>query len=270
MIVWAVVKLTIEPDAYIAGVIHAAAFRFIDVRNLAEPAVLTMLAALAVYALLIAAFRAFGFRGPHLAAVTICMAALALFWLRLDRWLLTEARYDLRTVLLIGIPIFGLLAALQGMSAEEWDRSPLPFVGRWYNSALRLTNARALTGALALVLLVHTVETVKFVDDWTQYKAAVRALATGKSSDPQLGSALFVSSERIAPDLNRLDWNSTTPFLSVLVSPGLLPTRLVVDPSAGYFWLPCRTARESEATSTAVPEAARRLIRLHACLHRPD
>jgi hypothetical protein len=127
-----------------------------------------------------------------------------------------------------------------------------------------------LSGALALVLLVHAVETGKFVYAWTQYKAAIRTLATGMASDPQLGSPLFVSSERIRPDLNRLDWNSTTPFLSVLVAPGLNPSRLVVDPSAGYFWLSCRTARESETTSTALPEQARRLIRLHACLHRPD
>jgi hypothetical protein len=45
-------------------------------------------------------------------------------------------------------------------------------------------------------------------------------------------------------------------------------TRLVVDPDAGYFWLSCKTARQSEATSNAIPTATRRLVRIHACAHR--
>jgi hypothetical protein len=43
----------------------------------------------------------------------------------------------------------------------------------------------------------------------------------------------------------------------------------VVDPSAGYFWLSCQTATRSEQISTAIPLESRRLIRQHACLHRP-
>ena len=121
---------------------------------------------------------------------------------------------------------------------------------------------------MLLTMLVHAVETAKFVAAWMDYKAAVRALATGTDSDPALGNSLFVSSRRIGAGLNRLAWNSTTPYLSVLVAPGLKPTRLVVDPDAGYFWLSCKTATQSEQTSTAIPAAARRLIRIHACLHR--
>jgi hypothetical protein len=117
-------------------------------------------------------------------------------------------------------------------------------------------------------MLVYAVETTKFVWSWMDYKAAVRALATGTDSDPALGDPLFVSSRRIGTDLNRLAWNSTTPYLSVLVAPELKPTRLVVDPGAGYFWLSCKTAMRSEQTSTAIPAAGRRLVRLHACLHR--
>ena len=117
-------------------------------------------------------------------------------------------------------------------------------------------------------MLVYGVETSKFVAAWMNYKAAVRALATGTVSDSALGSPFFVSSRRIAADLNRLAWNSTTPYLSVLVVPDLTPTRLVVDPDAGYFWLSCTTAVKSEQTSTAIPVVGRRLVRLHACLHR--
>jgi hypothetical protein len=270
VLIWATIKLTIRPDDYISAVLAAAAFKFIDIRNLAQPATLTLAAALAAYACSIAIFRALGSQRPHLLALAICVAALAVFWLRFDRWLLTGARYDLRTALLMGIPIFGMLAALQSMTPADWSRSPFPLAAAYLKTATSIASRPALSGALALVLLVHAVETGKFVYAWTQYKAAIRTLATGTASDPQLGSPLFVSSERIRPDLNRLDWNSTTPFLSVLVAPGLNPSRLVVDPSAGYFWLSCRTARESETTSTALPEQARRLIRLHACLHRPD
>jgi len=270
MLIWAAVKLTIQPDAYIASVIHDAAFKFVDVRNLAQPAFLTIVAVIAAYALLIALFKALGISRPRLLAFAICIAMLAIFWLWFDRWVLSEARYDIRTVLLIGVPILGVLAAIQSMRPEDRDRSPLGGVGKWSAAIPRLANPATLAGGLALVLLVHAVETVKFVTDWTQYKAAVRALATGTTSDPLLGSELFVSAARIAPDLNRLDWNSTTPFLSVLVVSGLTPSRLVVDPSAGYFWLSCTTAKESERTSTALPEQARRLIRLHACQHRPD
>jgi hypothetical protein len=263
MLIWAVVKFAIRPDAYIAAVLDAAAFRFIDPRNLVQPAFLSILAALAAYAILLRITR------PPFAAL-VCAGGLVVFWLLFDRWLLTEARYDLRTILLIGLPLLGFMAALQSMSDDAWKRSPVPFLRRFLESAQHVAVPGALAGALALVLLVHTVETGKFLRAWTAYKSAVRALATGTASDPALGSALFVSAERISPDLNRLAWNSTTPFLAVLVAPDLAPSRLVVDPSAGYFWLPCRTARASEAASLALPTTARRLIRLHACLHRPD
>jgi hypothetical protein len=263
MLVWAAVKLAIRPDAYIASVLDAAAFRFIDLRNLGQPAFLTLVAALAAYAALLRFVRV-----PL--ALLACAAGLVVFWTGFDRWLLSDARYDLRTVLLIAVPLLGFSAALHTMSPGDWERSPLPFLRPCLEIARRLLAPGAMTGALALVLLVHAVETGKFLRAWTEYKSAVRALASGPASDPALGSALFVSAARIPPDLNRLAWNSTTPYLSVLVAPGLAPARLVVDPTAGYFWLPCRTARASEAASRALPESARRLVRLYACRHRPD
>jgi len=103
---------------------------------------------------------------------------------------------------------------------------------------------------------------------WVVYTAAVRALAMGTASDPALGDDRFVSSNRIRPDLNRLSWFSTTQFLSVLVAPGFRPARLVVDPAATYFWLSCQTARDNETAERALPQESRRLIRVHACLHR--
>ena len=117
-------------------------------------------------------------------------------------------------------------------------------------------------------MLVHAVETAKFVMAWTNYKAAVAALATGTASDPSLGDPQFVSSDRIGADRNRLSWFSTTPYLSVIVAK-FAPTRLVVDPRANnYFWLSCATATANLKADRAVPAESRRLVRINACLHR--
>jgi hypothetical protein len=82
-----------------------------------------------------------------------------------------------------------------------------------------------------------------------------------------LGDPRFVSSVRIGPDLNRLAWNSTTQFLSVILA-RFAPARLVIDPSDNYFWLSCRTATASLNADRAVPVETRRLLQIHACLHR--
>lgn len=244
--IWLIVKLTILPDDYIAGVLSAAAHRFIDIRNLGDPVFLLLLATLAAYAIALAILRRSA-KAPLYACIA-CTLALAAYWIWFDTSLLAEARYNLRTVLLIVTPVFGVLAA---MRIQE-----------------RSINPRAVAGALALILLIHTVETAKFVKGWMDYKATVRTLAIGATSDPALGDPLFVSSQRIGAKLNRLAWNSTTPYLSVLVAPDLKPARLVADPSTGYFWLSCDTAKSSEQTSTAIPAESRRLIRLYSCLHR--
>ena len=83
-----------------------------------------------------------------------------------------------------------------------------------------------------------------------------------------LGDPRFVSSARIGENLNRLSWFSTTNFLSVLLAPGFAPLRLVVDPTAAYFWLTCATASANERANRAIPVDARALVRIHACLHR--
>jgi hypothetical protein len=116
---------------------------------------------------------------------------------------------------------------------------------------------------------VHAVETAKFVSVWTNYKAAVRALATGTAADPTLGDPRFVSAHRIRADLNEVSWFSTTHFLSVLVAPKFAPARLVVDPDAAFVWLSCETATANAQADRALPAESRRLVRIHECLHRP-
>jgi hypothetical protein len=268
MMIWFIVKMTVRPDDYIAGVLAAAAYKFIDIENLGQPAFLSLLAALTGYAILLVLLRRMSVpRAPAYAALA-CAAAVAVYWTGFDRSILAEARYNLRTVLLIATPAFGVLAAVQTMDDESRRKSAFPFLAQLADTIGMHANPRMISGAILLTMLVYAVETTKFAGAWIDYKAAVRALATGTDSDPALGDPQFVSSQRIGAGLNRLAWNSTTPYLSVLVAPGLKPTRLVVDPNAGYFWLSCKTATQSELNSTAIPAAARRLIRVHACLHR--
>ena len=268
MVIWSIVKLTVRPDDYIAPVMAAAAYKFIDVENLTDPAFVLLMAALAIYDIALILLRRIAPRQAYGFAAVATALLLAMYWFWFDRSLLAEARYNLRTVLLIVMPALGVMAAVHAMDDEARRRSPLPFLAVSASAIEKAINPRLIAGTLLLILLVHTVETTKFVWAWTNYKAAIRALAMSALSDPSLGDPSLVSSQRIDPSLNRLAWNSTTPFLSVLVAPGLAPTRLVVDPAAGYFWLSCETAKQSEQTSSAIPPGSRRLIRLHACLHR--
>ena len=268
MMIWLVVKIAIPPDDYIAGVLAVAAYKFIDIENLAQPAFLSLLAALTGYAIVLVVLRrGIPARAPTYAALA-CTAALAMYWIWFDRSLLAEARYNLRTVLLIATPALGVLAAIHSMDHEGRRKSAFPFLAQLVDTIERRVNPPMISGAVLLTMLVYSVETTKFASAWMDYKAAVRVLATGADSDPVLGDPLFVSSRRIGVDLNRLTWDSTTPYLSVLVAPDLKAMRLVVDPDAGYFWLSCKTATQSERASTAIPAFSRRLIRLHACLHR--
>jgi hypothetical protein len=268
MMIWLIVKITIRPDDYIAGVLAAAAYKFINIENLGQPAFLSLFAALAGYAIGLVLLRRMNLRRAPAYAALACAAALAVYWAWFDRSILAEVRYNLRTVLLIATPALGVLAAVQTMDDESRRKSAIPFLAPLWDRPAKSFDPRMISGAILLTMLVYAVETTKFVGAWIDYKAAVCGLATGTDSDPALGDPLFVSSRRIGADLNRLAWNSTTPYLSVLVAPGLKPTRLVVDPDAGYFWLSCKTATQSEQTSPAIPAAARRLVRVHACLHR--
>ncbi len=268
MAIWTGVKLGVRPDDHIAGVLGAAAYKFIDIRNLRDPAFLLLLAAIAGYSVALLLFRRVVSNSAPTYAALVSALLLGIHWLWFDHALLSDARYGLRTALLIATPVFGALAALSAAHDEGGGRSAFPTIVRLVGVIREWANPRMITGAIVLVLLVHAVETAKFIAAWSQYKIAVRALAMGSAADPALGDPRFVSSHRIAAGPNRLAWSSTTPFLSVLLAPDLDPARLVVDPDAGYFWLSCATASRSEKKGTAIPAPARQLIRLHACLNR--
>ena len=261
---WVIVKATLRPDDYMAAVLVRAALHVFDISILTGDFVLLLSCALAGYAIVFCAVRHLEARA-HLYAAALVAGALALYWLQFDHALHAENRYYLRTILLLATPAFGILAAAHALASEG---ELAPYLSRVTAALTGDVAARAAIGAVLVVMLIHCVETVKFLHAWSGYKTAVRSLATGTASDAALGDARFVSSRRIGADLNRLSWFSTTPFLSVLVAPNLRPNRLVVHPTANYFWLSCETATENLQARRAAPVEARELVRVYSCLHR--
>jgi hypothetical protein len=267
-LVWAIVKLALRPDEYVAAVLVRAALHVFDLSIFEGPVMCLFFFALSGYSAALLLLRRRKPALAHVYATALIAAALALYWLRFDSALHAVNRYYLRTVLLLATPAFGMLAAAHLLAVDNDSNIAISVLPRIMAALTNDTMARAAAGALALVMLIHAVETEKFIRAWTSYKGEVRALAMGTASDPTLGSSRFVSSERIGAPLNRLAWFSTTHFLSVLLAPRLGPARLVVDPSATYFWLSCETATESLEARRAVPADSRELVRVYSCLHR--
>jgi hypothetical protein len=266
LVVWVIVKLLIPPDAYFSSVLDRAAAHFFDLARFDNPLLLLLAAALAGYVILFAILQQFAPAKAHVYAAIAIAAALVIYWLSFDRALHTQSRYFMRTLLLLGALSFGTLAALHALAAE--NKMPLPLVPHLMAMLRRDVVLRLASGAVILVMLVHAVETAKFVAAWAAYKIELRDLATGTASDPALGDPRFVSANRIAPAINRLSWNSTTPYLAILLVPKFTPARLVIDPAGNYFWLTCETATASEQAQRAIPLAGRTLLRIFACQHR--
>ncbi len=264
--VWVVVKLLFPPDAYFSEVLDRAGAHFFDLVMFDNPLLLLLAAALAGYVALFVVLRQLAPARAHVYAALVVAVALAIYWPGFDHALHTQSRYFMRTALLLGALSFGTLAALYALAAES--KLALPLVPHLMTLLRRDGVLRLASGAIMLVVLVHAVETAKFVTVWTDYKIALRDLANGTASDPWLGDPRFVSANRIAPAINRMSWNSTTPYLTILLSPKFAPARLVIDPAGNYFWLTCEAAAASEQAVRAIPLAARTLLRVFACQHR--
>jgi hypothetical protein len=268
VLIWITVKLTLRPDEYTSMVLTRAALHVFDLSIFTGPLVRLFFCALLGYGVVLLLFRRLNPELAHVYAAAVVTTALGFYWLRVDSALHADNRYYLRTVLLLATPALGLVAAAHLLARE----GALPPFTNVITRAIAAINTeagtRAMTGALALIMLVHVVETEKFLHIWTQYQAAVRALAMGDASDPALGNPMLVSSDRISADLGRVSWFSTTLFLSVLVAPKFTPRRLVVHPRSNYFWLSCETATENRDAPRAVPVQTRELIRAYSCLHR--
>jgi hypothetical protein len=266
--VWFAIKMVFRPDNYIADVLDAAEHNFFNIHIFISGLFALLAIALIGYGIFFIILRRMGFENAHAYSGVIVAVVLAAYWLLFDQSIHTENRYYLRTVVFIATPVLGVLAAMYALGADGSLKLATPILSRMMKSFSTPAVARFVLGALLVVTVVNAVETAKFVAAWVSYKAAIRELATSTTSDPELGDPRFVSSHRIGGALNRLSWSSTTPFLSVLMAPRFAPSRLVVDPAAGYFWLPCQLATANERAVRAIPVESRRLIRVHACMHR--
>jgi hypothetical protein len=262
----AAAKIMMPPDEYYAGVLLRAALHFFDLTLFEVPIVLLLFTTLAGYGVVFLVLSRLAPERAYFYATLIVTATLAIYWLRFDYAVHASSRYYLRTVLVIVTPVLGALAALSASYRDGRLAFPFPRLEQAISVA-RSRYARPLAAVFVILTLVHIVETAKFVAAWKDYKAAVTALATGDLSDPALGNPRFVSSARIAADLNRLSWFSTTPYLSVIVA-NFMPKRLVIDPVGNYFWLSCATATANAKAVRAVPTEGRELVRIYSCLHR--
>jgi hypothetical protein len=264
--IWIVVRTTFPPDNYDAVVLARAASHVFDLSIFTGDLALLLFGALASFGLVFCLLQRL--RRAAVYATVVVAIGLAAYWLWFDHAVHADNRYYMRTVLLIAVPVLGGLAAAYAHRADGDLVLVNPFMRRLLSGLASGVAVRVATGTLVLVMLVHVVETAKFVTVWQHYKSAIRELAMGPASDPSLGNPRFVSSARIGVDLNRVSWFSTTHFLSVLVAQNFSPSRLVVDPIANYFWLTCETATANETADGAIPQDARRLVREYSCLHR--
>jgi hypothetical protein len=260
-------KFVFPPDGYYAEVLVRAALHFFDLDVFKVEVVLVLLAALTAYGALFAVMTLAASERACVYSFGIVLALLAVYWLKFDHSVLANSRYYLRTALVLLIPVLAAMATLSAMEEEEdLVIRPLARLRRpllsWSDGAIC-----AFTAAFLVVTSIHAVETGKFVAAWTNYRAAIAALATGEAADPSLGDPRFVSSARARAALASLAWFSTIPYLSVVLA-NFSPNRLVIDPAGNYFWLSCAAATHNSEADRTVPVEARNLVRIYSCLHR--
>jgi hypothetical protein len=259
-------KFVLPPDDYYAGVLLRAALHFLNADIFKVEIVVLLLAALTGYGLIFAAISMISPQRASIYSLAIVVVSLSIYWLQFDHSVHASSRYYLRTVLVLLTPMFGAAAALSAMTGDGVTFRRFAGLQHILISPGRQA-LRVLAGMFAIVMLIHAVETEKFVAAWTEYRTAVAELATGQDADPTLGNPQFVSSERIPPRLTALAWFSTIPYLSVVLA-NFSPRRLVIDPAGNYFWLSCATATRNKDAGRAVPVQPRELVRIYSCLHR--
>jgi hypothetical protein len=259
-------KVALPPDDYYAGVLLRAALHFFDLEIFKVEVVLLLLAALTAYGVIFVVISTPSPERAWIYSLGLILVSLAVYWLQFDHSVHASSRYYLRTALVLLIPMLGAMAALSAMAGDKIVARPLAGLQHVLISPSRQTLS-VLAAAFVIVTSIHAVETWKFVAAWTDYRAAITALAIGRDSDPALGDPRFVSSARISPSLNALSWFSTIPYLSVILA-NFSPNRLVIDPAGNYFWLSCATATQSRDAERSVPVQPRDLVRIYSCLHR--
>lgn len=263
LIPWAVLKIAVPPAPDVALVLASNASNFLNVASLLAPVVLLSAAAVALHAVAFILWRGRGVRWPGLLAFVTTAAALGLWWLVFDTTLHAWDRYYLRTLVLGLTPTAALAAVLHATGAAAALAARFPAAVLAVQPLLR-----GAPGTVLALTLVHAVETAKLARAWTDYRSEVAALATGAASDPALGDPALVSARRLSAAHDRLGWHSTTPFLSVLVAPGMAPSRLVADDITDYFWFTCPAAEANRDRPGPLPRATRDLVTRYICLDR--
>lgn len=260
LLVWFAVRSAVTPDPYLAEVLTRNAWNLFEINRLFVP--ITVLGLIALVGVPLGA-RALqprlGDQAP-LVVGAVLGGVFALWWLAFDRSLHAETRYSMRTALLGLTPLVILL------TAAAVRVGPVMLASQLSSAFTR----RTVGVMLGLAALIHAVEAAKFIRAWTTYETALAALALSDAADPGLGDPQFISTDRLDRSTDAVSWNSTTPYLSVLLAGPAGPKRLVVDPRTGYFWLPCALARRHAATPSTVPAPGTALIARYSCLHRPD
>lgn len=258
-------KMLFPPDEYYADAFVRAALHFFDPAIFRVEIIVELLAVVIAYAAILAVISIWLPKRACVLALPVLLVLLCIYWLRFDHSVHANSRYYMRTALVIATPLLGIMAALAAMTREGLIADPLAKLQQDLVSTPR--RMCALASILFAVSLIHVVETARFVTAWSRYREVIATLAMSQDSDPALGDPRFVSSKRGPPDLAPLEWFSTIPYLSALLS-NFRPNRLVIDPAGNYFWLSCATATHSVERQLAVPSHARELIRTYSCLHR--
>ena len=268
MAVWITVAKVSPIDPYFATVLERAKWHFLDARVLGAPTVVSVIGAVAGFSVLAATARWAGcsVRLAVNSAATVAGGAIIAYWLLVDAPIHAEQRYDLRTLLFLGVLALGCVAAvwIKGTHSQH------PIVAMAREILQRLVRDRVMSrlvaASLGLVVFVQAGETVRFLVAWSQYKTDIRALAAIPTEADEPHD--FVSVRRLPEQRLGPLWLSTTHVLSVLVSDAHDPQRLVVDPWAGYFWIGCRLATTTSQGARAIPAKARDLVRTYECRHR--
>jgi hypothetical protein len=262
----AAAKIILPPDDYYAGAFLRAALHFFELEIFKVRIVLVLLAAIIAYGAILMLLSIWIPRRACIWALGILLGLLSIYWLHLDHSVHASSRYYLRTALVVVTPLLGMLAALAALTRE--GIVPNRLAGLRHTLILpRGGTLCALASIFLVMILIHAIETRKFVASWIDYRNAIAMLAMSGNSDPALGDPRFVSTARISPALAPLSWFSTIPYLSIILS-NFSPNRLVVDPAGNYFWLSCETATRNKDAELVVPVQTRELVRVYSCLHR--
>ena len=111
--IWLAIRLELPPDAYIAGVLAAAALNFIDLSSFALDPMRLLLVALAGYGLALLALSWAKLERAHFYAAVAVVSVLTVHVLTSDAPIVGANRYYLRTALLTFTPVMGALGPVR-------------------------------------------------------------------------------------------------------------------------------------------------------------